>query len=407
MHIDATSGGLSRQRLAYLTQGLEGYVQRGELAGAVALIYRHGQLAHVDVVGAQDEAAQVPLQRDTIFRIASMTKPVTSVAALMLLEDGLLRLDDPVERWLPELANPQVLRDPAGPLDDVYPAPRSITVCDLLTHRPGFVSGLYAEGPIAAAAQALQSHILLLNSELDADDWLRRLGALPLCYAPGERMNYGYTTDVLGLLVARAAGKPFADVLRTRIFEPLGMEDTAFWVPAEKRQRFAAAYGFDPQRGVRVEEDNPHSGRWTAPPRTPSGSAGLVSTADDYLKFGRMLLDGGRRGDVRLLGRKSIELMTSDFLTPAQRAMPFFSAADYWAGRGFGLGVYVVDKPAAAGRLGSVGQYGWGGAYGTLWFNDPREDMVCVLMVQLLLADLYSNIGADFQNLVYQAIDDV
>lgn len=405
MSSDAILGGFSPARLARLTRCMEHYVGRGEVAGVITAIFRRGRLAHLDVIGARDEAANIPLSRDSLFRIASMTKPITSVAALMLLEEGKLRLDDPIHRWLPELARPRVLRNPLGPLDDVYAAPRPITLCDLLTHRPGFVSGLFPQGPIAVAQQPLQSHMLLLSRELDADAWLRHLGSLPLCYAPGERVNYGYATDVLGLLVQRVSGMPFADFLRTRLFEPLGMVDTAFFVPPEKRDRFCVGYGVDAKTLRRIVEDPVEGSKWGEPPRLPSGAAGLVSTMDDYLRFARMLLDNGKFDGQRLLGRKTIELMTCNFLTPEQRRMGFFSAKDFWAGHGFGLGVSIVDDPAREGMLTSIGQYGWGGAYGTHWFNDPAEDMACLLMIQLLSADLYSKIKADFQTLAYQAID--
>lgn len=403
---DAIFSGFSPSRLGRLSEGMKKYVERGDVAGVVTAVYRRGRLAHTDVIGLQDESAALPMRRDSIFRIASMTKPVTSVAALMLLEEGRLRLDDPIHRWLPELARQRVLRDPLGPLDVVTDAPRAITVCDLLTHRAGFANGLFPQGPIGAAQGPLQSHLLLLSGELDIDAWLGHLGSLPLCYAPGERMTYGYTTDVLGMLVQRVSGVPFADFVRTRLFEPLGMKDTAFFVPEEKYERLCEGCTVDPKTLQRVIDDPVVGSRWGKPPRLPSGAAGLVSTADDYLQFARMLLAGGALHGERFLGRKTIELMTTDFLTPRQRGMDFFSASGFWAGHGFGLGVSVVDNPAAEGMLTSIGQYGWGGAYGTHWFNDPREDMACVLMIQLLGADLYSKIKFDFQNLIYQAIDD-
>jgi len=405
MSTDAILGGFSPARLARLTRGMEHYVERGEIAGLITLVYRRGRLAHSDVIGQRNEAEGLPMRRDSLFRIASMSKPIASVAALMLLEEGKLRLGDPIHRWLPEFGRLKVLRDPLGALDDVYVSPRPIRVVDLLTHRAGFANGLFPEGPIGEAQRPLQSHMLLLSRELDAEGWLRHLGSLPLCYAPGERVTYGYTTDVLGLLVERVSGVPFAEFLRTRIFDPLGMTDTAFFVPEEKRARFSEGYTVDPRSLQRVVDDSAAASRWSAAPRLPSGAAGLVSTADDYLQFARMLLAGGQLRGERLLSRKTIELMTTNFLTPEQRKIDFFAAKDYWAGHGFGLGVGVVDNPAGEGMLTSIGQYGWGGAYGTHWFNDPREDMICILMLQLLGADLYSKIKFDFQNLVYQAID--
>jgi CubicO group peptidase (beta-lactamase class C family) len=397
--------GLSPARLERLSGAMQGYVDRGEVAGVVTLLARRGQIAHVDVLGWQDAEARVPLRRDSLFRIASMTKPVTSVAALLLLEEGRLRLDDPIERWLPEFAQPRVLREPAAPLDDTRPALRAITVLDLLLHTPGFVSQFAAEGPIAAAVRGLHSANGLRLEGSDAADWLRRLAALPLCFEPGERVNYGFATDVLGLLVARAAGVSFGDFLQERLFMPLGMADTAFHVPPAKRDRLVVAWQAEPVTGKRIIEDHPRQTQWAAPPAIPSGSAGLVSTADDYLQFAQLLLDCGQRHGRRLLSRKTIELMRTNFLTPAQRQIPFFGT-NFWAASGFGLGVAVLDDLAAGRSLGSVGSYGWAGAYGTWWSNDPVEELVSVMMIQLYMADSLSKIRQDFTTLSYQSIDD-
>jgi CubicO group peptidase (beta-lactamase class C family) len=400
------TSGFSQTRLKRLTDGMQGFLDRGVVTGVVTLIHRHGVEAHCDVLGFQDEEARQPMRRDTIFRIASMTKPIVSVAALMLMEEGKLRLDDPIERWLPEFAGPRVLRDPAGPLDDTHPAARSITVLDLLTHRPGIVSRLSAEGPIATAAAGLNLPTGFALQGSGPDEWLARLGALPLVYEPGERMNYGYTTDVLGFLTARAAGMPLERFLAARLFAPLGMADTEFWVPAEKIARFPVAHAIDQTNGQRMLFDRPGGdSRWAHAPAIPSGAGGLVSTADDYMRFARMLLSGGRFGSERILSRKTIELMTTDFLTPAQRDMPFFGW-DMWGPRGFGLGVSIVDRPGRQSGLGSIGRYGWGGAFGTAWSNDPKEDMAAILMVQLLVGSATPAMETDFLNLVYQAIED-
>lgn len=396
--------GFSPSRLARLSHRLANYVERGEIAGAVALIYRNKSVAHSLAIGWQDEDAQKPMRSDTLFRIASMSKPITSVAALMLLEEGLLRLDDPIERWLPEFANPRVLRHPEGILEDTVPAERSITVCDLLTHRPGFVSHFFARGPIAGAVDKFATHPLLLNPAMDPDTWLKHLSGLPLVYQPGSTINYGWATDVLGLLIGRATQIGFSEFLRTRLFEPLGMFDTGFHVSAEQRERLSVGYGMI--AGKRAVNDSPATSLWNPPPLSPSGSAGLVSTASDYLQFSTMLLNGGTGNNVRILSRKTIELMTSDFLTPVERKLPFHGAVDFWAGQGFGLGVSVLDRLGGQSELGSPGKYSWGGAYGTWWFNDPRENLSAVLMIQLYEAYLHIKIRQDFENLIYQAIDD-
>lgn len=399
------NGGLSAKRLARLTRRMAAFVERGDVIGVQTLVWRQGVEAHRDIIGWQDDEARIPLARDTIFRIASMTKPITSVAALMLLEEGAFALSDPIDRWFPELANRVVLRDPAGPLDDTVPARRPITVLDLFTHRSGLASSLVDfQGPIGEAMKELTSG-LGLRTPLGIDAWLTKLGKLPLAWQPGERMNYGFSTDILGFLVARVSGLDFPEFLQQRLFGPLGMTDTAFWVPPEKLGRLSLNYATDWQTGERVLDDHPTSSRWAAPPSVPSGAGGLVSTADDYLRFARMLLDGGTLDEVRILSRKTIELMTTDFLTPAQRGHKFFGV-DMWAGQGFGLGVWVVDDPAGMATLTSPGQYGWGGAFGTHWFNDPEEDMVCLLMIQRLVGAATTAIARDFTTLVYQAIDD-
>jgi CubicO group peptidase (beta-lactamase class C family) len=401
-----TASGFSPSRLKRLTEGLQRFIDQGLVTGVVTLVHRNGVEAHSDVLGFQDEEGRQPMRRDTIFRIASMTKPIVSVAALMLLEEGKLRLDDPIERWLPEFADPRVLNDPDGQLDDTRPAARSINVLDLLTHRPGIVSRFSARGPIAKASAGLNLPTGFALQGTGPDDWLARLGALPLVYEPGERMNYGYTTDVLGFVIARVAGTTLEKFLDTRLVGPLGMVDTAFWVPPEKWDRFPIAHASDPLSGRRVAFDRPDANsKWARPPAIPSGAGGLVSTGGDYMRFARMLLDGGKAGGERFLSRKTIELMTTDFLTPAQRAMPFFGY-DMWGARGFRLGVAVNDRLGSQTGLGSVGRYGWGGAFGTAWSNDPSERLAAVLMVQLLVGGATPALEQDFLNLVYQAIDD-
>lgn len=400
----SSKSGFSIDRLRRLTARMQARVAAGDIAGVVTLVHRRGVEAHCDVIGWQDEESRTAMRRDTIFRIASMTKPVACVAALMLLEEGVLSLNDPIERWLPELANRRVLRDPLGDLSDTAPSPGPITVEHLMTHRPGFASQFIDGGPVGREAAKLHVGNGLLLQGDSVDDWLRRLGELPLVHAPGARMNYGFTTDVLGLLVGRASGLGFERFLQTRLFDPLGMNDTGFHVPPAKRDRLAAAYVTDPATSRRVIADPVEGTRWGEPPAVPSASAGLVSTADDYMKFARLLLANGRAGGQRLLSRKTIELMTSDFLTPEQRRMPFMGT-DMWTHHGFGLGVSIVERLGGRPQLGSVGTYGWGGAFGTWWANDPTEAMSVVLMVQLLVGTGVQ-LAPEFTNLVYQAIDD-
>ncbi len=396
------AGGFLGERLTRLTSAMQSYVDQGSVAGVVTLVHRHGETVHSDALGWQDEVAKVPMRRDTLCRIASMTKPIVSVAALMLVEEGKLRLNEPVDKFLPELANRKVLRSPGTVLDDVYDAPRAITLKDLLLHRSGIAYPLTAEGPMAAAMFGFNA--LVLPGDLSMDDWMARLGELPLVYEPGARWHYGFSTDVLGVLIQRASGMSFPDFLRTRIFEPLGMADSFFWVPDDKLHRFGPAYTPDPKTGSRVVQDHPSNSRWRNAASFPSGGAGLVSTADDYLKFAKMILGKGRSGDVRLLSRPMFELMTLDHLTPTERATPFLGMP-FWTTMGFGLGLSIADNPANQDWLGSPGRLGWPGAYGTWWVADPKEDLIALMMIQLYFG-AGGTMRADCETAIYQAIDD-
>jgi CubicO group peptidase (beta-lactamase class C family) len=351
------------------------------------------------------------MTRDTLFRIASMTKPVTSVAALMLVEDGLIALDDPVSRWLPELANPQVLTDPAAPLERTVPARAPITLLDLLTHRAGLAYHFTASGALADAYSSVFNGI---DAMVDPAVWLQRVANLPLMFQPGARWHYGIATDVLGTLIERISGVSLETFFRTRIFEPLGMEDTGFVVPPEKLGRLSVAYAIDPSTRQRVVEDHPASSRFAKPERFQSGGGGLVSTADDYLQFARMLLGRGRlQGDTnerargpRLLSHRSVDLMRTNFLSRDQRRIPAFGHI-VWAGQGFGLGLAIVDDPAQQRTLGyrSTGSFGWPGALGTSWFADPVENMIGIMLIQRRGVEPFP-MATVFERHLYDAIDD-
>jgi CubicO group peptidase (beta-lactamase class C family) len=397
--------GLSTERLARLTARMQEFEADERISGVVTLVWREGVIVHSDVLGYQDVETKTPMRRDTLFRIASMTKPVTSVATLMLIEDGTLRLNDPVERWLPELTKPKVLRDPAGPLARTTPAQRSITVRDLLTHRSGLAYTFSSTGPLSKALS--DAGLLGSSSTLPTDEWMKRLGKLPLAYEPGARWNYGLSTDVLGALVERAAGMPFPEFLRTRLFEPLGMRDTAFWVPADKMDRLATLYALDPKTGERIATDRPPDSRLAKPPAFASGGGGLVSTADDYLRFARMLLEDGALEGVRILSPHMVALMTTNQLTPEQRKVPFLGM-EFWAGQGFGLGVSVIDDPTRAigSELASKGTHGWGGAHGTWYFVDPAEELVGVMLIQLTGGGQIVPMIPAFETAIYAAIEE-
>jgi CubicO group peptidase (beta-lactamase class C family) len=378
MYGDQGTGGLSAEGLAQIPAALQAVVDAGDLSGFVTLVWRKGEVAQVNALGLRDIEGGKPMTRDTLFRIASMTKPVTSIAAMMLVEEGKLKLEDPVTTWIPELSNQRVLKDAQGPLDATYPAPRDITVEDLMTHRAGLAYGFTSIGPIAHAYEdALGSPLV---NPLRPDAWLKALGALPLSYPPGERFHYSHATDVLGFLVARIEGKPIGEVLRERIFAPLGMEDTFFWCPPEKRDRLARLYKAPPEGGPLEDVSLPLT---DAPPAFEGGGGGLISTADDYLKFARMMLGKGEADGVRLVKPETVELMTQNRLTDAQREIPFMGIP-FWGGQGFGLGVSVITDPAKQEWMGagSKGAFGWPGAFGTWWQADPAEDMVLIYLIQ-------------------------
>src|SRR5262245_60800899 len=315
-----SADGLSRARLDRMHDILAGYVERNAVPGVVTLVARRG-VVHVDVLGAQTLGG-APMRRDTIFRISSMTKPLTAVAAMILVEECKLRLDEPVDELLPELAGRRVLSRRDGPLDQTVPAKRPITLRDLLTFRMGFGQMFAAPDayPILKAANELQIGMGPPNPSATPapDEWMRRLGTLPLIHQPGEQWMYNTGSDVLGVLIARASGQPFADFLRERLFDPLGMKDTAFSVSPEKIDRLATSYWTDYQTGALDVYDEPADGQWSRPPAFPSGAGGLVSTVDDFLAFGRMLLNKGRHGNARILSRPAVETMTTDHLTPEQ-----------------------------------------------------------------------------------------
>jgi CubicO group peptidase (beta-lactamase class C family) len=399
--------GLSKARLGRMHDVMAGYVERGEIPGLVTLVSRRGEV-HIDAIGMKALGGREPIQRDTIFRIASLTKPVAAAAALILVEECRLRLDEPVDRLLPELAARRVLKRLEGPVDDTVPANRPITLRDLLTFRLGF--GMIMAPPDTYPIQKATSELGLgqgppAPASMPApDEWMRRFGTLPLMYQPGERWMYHTGSDVLGVLIARASGQPFETFLRERLFEPLGMKDTGFSVPASKINRLATQYLTDPQTAALVLYDEAKGGQWSRPPAFPSGGGGLVSTVDDYLAFGRMMLDKGRHGRERVLSRSSIETMTTDQLTPEQKAASGL-VDGYFDSHGYGFGVSMVTRRDDV--AGSVGSFGWDGGFGTSWRSDPREDLVIILMTQAAWTSPNPpDVTRDFWTLAYQAIDD-
>jgi CubicO group peptidase (beta-lactamase class C family) len=371
--------GFSAESLAKIVPTLQPIAESGDLSGFVTLLLRHGEIAQLNTIGYRDIEKKLPMERDTLFRIASMTKPVTSIAALMLMEEGKFKLDDPITKWAPEFANMRVLKDAQGALDDTVPAAREITFDDIFTHRSGLAYGFSSLGPIAHEYQRVLGDVL--NNDMTSDAWMTALASMPLLYQPGERFHYSHSTDVLGFLVGRIAQQPFRDFLMRRIFKPLGMHDTDFYVPPEKRARAAVVYRMNTQKNVL--EPVPFK-QYDAPPAYCGGGGGLVSTADDYLKFARMMMNKGELDGTRLVSPSTVELMCTNRLSPAQRAIPFLGAIPMWDGMGFGLGVSVIDAPEKLGFLGmgGVGSFGWPGAFGTWWQADPANDLIMIYLIQ-------------------------
>ena len=357
---------------------LQIYVNNGSVPGAVGLIAR-GDRVEVQAVGCTGIDGTYPMARDSIFRIASITKPITAAAVMMLVEDGQITLDDPVAPWLPELASPAVVRTPAGPVDDVVPAIRPITVADLLTFRAGY--GFPSDFSLPA--------VRLLVSELKQgppqpqlvvapDEWMAALARIPLLRQPGEAWLYNTCSDILGVLIARVSGRPLPEFLAERLFGPLGMADTGFEVPASKLDRFTSYYRTGPAGGLELV-DAP-GGQWSNLPAFPSGAGGLVSTVDDWHRFARMLLAGGSLGGRQLLSAASVQQMTTDQLTPSQRdASRLFLEGQGW-GFGGSVDVEAIDPWNVPGR------YGWVGGTGTAAYITPSTGAVTILLSQLELA---------------------
>jgi CubicO group peptidase (beta-lactamase class C family) len=398
------SGGFTTDGVERLDEVVRSHVDRGDVAGATWLVARRGEV-HTGAAGTFEAGGGAPVTEDTIFRISSMTKPITAVAALMLVEDCILRLDEPVDPWLPELAERRVLARPGAALDDTVPANRPITVRDLLTFRLGWGMDFTFSAPQpvldAIADLELGAGPPRPAGPPEPDEWIRRLGTLPLEHQPGTRWLYHVGSDVLGVLLARAAGQPLDVVFRERVFEPLGMRDTGFSVPATDRGRFGPCYGADPATGARSVFD-PADGEWSEPPAFPSGGAGLVSTLGDYQAFAELLMRRGVHHGRQLLSRASVDTMTTDQLTEEQRLA---SGNDPHGALGWGFGVAVTvlrTRPTA-----SIGTYGWAGGLGTTWSNDPVEDLTTILLTnQAWTSPAPPAIALDVSTRAYCALDD-
>jgi CubicO group peptidase (beta-lactamase class C family) len=386
-------------------QVLSGYVARKELPGLVALVSRYDDV-HVEAIGTLSFSHSAPMKRDTIFRIASLTKPIAAVAAMILVEECKLRLDDSIEPWLPELANRWVLKSLSSQLDDTVPALRQITVRDLLTYRMGFGSVMANPGTYPIQKFIREYRIggdgPMLPSQMPGpDEWLRRLGSLPWIAQPGERWMYHVSGDVVGVLVARVSGQSLGAFLRERIFDPLGMKNTGFHLPPAELSGLPPVYFLNPESNGLDVFDNGANSAWGCKPPFESAGGGLVSTIDDYFAFCRMMLNKGRLGREQILSGAAVELMTSDQVTPAQRAGSdvFFGTHSSW---GFGMAVDIRREEI----FHSPGRFGWNGGCGTTGYTDPREGMIGILFTQRMMESPQPpKVFTDFWTMAYQAVE--
>lgn len=381
--------GMSAERLERIDQLAQAYIDNDEVGGILTLVVRQGKVVHAEQYGWQSREAEIPMDTDTIFRIYSMTKPITSVAVLMLMEEGQLMLSDPVSRYIPAFADVQVF-DPDAQDGTRRVAPRRpITIKDLLTHTSGLTYGIFGDTEV----DHLYQEANLLDGTRDLEAFSNDLAVLPLMFHPGKRWQYSVATDVLGRIVEVASGQSFASFLQTRIFDPLGMVDTGFHVPAEKLDRFAVNYYMDEQGTLAIADGGSES-QFAKPPRFVSGGGGLVSTQADYLRFAQMLLGGGEIEGVRLLGTKTVELMTMNHLD-----------GEFAPGWGFGLGVNVTTNVPRTAMPGSPGVFGWSGLAKTHFFIDPEEDLIAMVWTQVFPRGAFS-LDSQFKVAVYQAIID-
>src|SRR5882762_6042099 len=400
------SAGMSKAAFDRLEAHLKHrYIDTGRFPGTQLLVYRRGKIVHSSVQGFADLERKVPIKDDTIYRIYSMTKPITSVAFMMLFEEGLVALDEPVHKYIPEWKNLGVFQAGTWPAFLTKPPSRPMLIVDLLRHTSGLTYGFQQRSNVDAAYREQKIGEVLKAGTLQSmvDD----LAKIPLEFSPGEAWNYSVSTDVLGYLVEKISGKPFEQFLQERIFGPLGMNDTGFYVAPEKAHRFAACYSADGKGGMTLQDD-PTTSSFLSPPSLISGGGGLCATAADYLTFCRALLGGGELDGVRLIGPKTLALMTTNHLPGGSdlyaMSQSLFSEAAY-NGVGFGLGFAVTVNPAQTLLPGSAGEYFWGGLASTAFWIDPAEELITIFMTQLMPSSSYP-IRRELRTMVYAAITD-
>ncbi len=400
----AETPGMRREQLARLDTHLtQRYVEPRKIPGAVTLVARGGEIAHLSALGMRDLERSLPMQEDTIFRIYSMTKPITSIALMQLFERGIFQLDDPVARWIPEWSDLRVFRWGNHPNFLTEPPDRGMTIADLLTHRAGLTYGFMECTNVDAAYRELGVEGSSSGGTLQG--MVETLAGLPLEFSPGAAWNYSVATDVCGHLVEVMSGQSLPDYFDQHIFSPLGMVDTGFHVPEDKASRFAANYDRGPDKSLRLIDD-PTTSTYLSVPTFFSGGGGLVSTAHDYFRFCQMLARGGNLDGQHVIGRKTLELMTHNHLPDgaelASMARGSFSETTY-DGVGFGLGFAVTLDPVRAQQVGSAGEFFWGGAASTIFWVDPTEDLVVVFLTQLMPSGTF-NFRGQLKSIVYPAL---
>jgi len=400
------SAGMSKASFDRLEEHLKRrYIDAGRFPGTQLLVFRRGKIVHSAVQGFADVERKAPVKDDTIFRIYSMTKPITSVAFMMLFEEGRVALDEPVHKYIPEWKTLGVFQAGTAPAFLTKPPSRPMLIVDLLRHTSGLTYGFQQRSNVDAAYREMKIGEVEKAGTLQS--MIEDLAKIPLEFSPGDAWNYSVSTDVIGYLVGKISGKPFEQFLKERIFNPLDMNDTDFFVPADKAHRLAACYSADGKGGMTLQDD-PTGSSFLSPPSFISGGGGLCSTAADYLTFCRALINGGELGGVRLIGPKTLALMTSNHL-PGGRDLPemsrsLFSEATY-NGIGFGLGFSVTMNPTQTLIPGSAGEYAWGGAASTAFWIDPAEELIAIFMTQVLPSSAYP-IRRELRTMVYAGITD-
>ncbi|MBJ2136337.1 beta-lactamase family protein [Paraglaciecola chathamensis] len=386
--------GMSKARLERIEPAMQAFVDEQKLAGTLTLVARKGKVVHVEGVGYRDREAEAPMSEDTIFRIYSMTKPITAVAALTLWEQGKFQMNDPVSKYLPELANLKVYAGMDGENMVLEDTSKVMTIKQLFTHTAGFSYG-FTQSPV----DKLYQQSALFSGQIKRQDLLKEVAKLPLNHQPGSKWNYSIGTDIIGILVERLSGQTLGAYFEQHIFEPLEMDDTGFYVPEDKQDRLAQIYVIN-QQGQTVPMENEPLGDYLSAPEIESGGGGLVSTIEDYYTFTQMLLNGGEYQGKRILGRKTVEYMRTNHLPTS--LIPFEPTS---TGEGYGLAMSVTVDEQGANTMGSTGDYGWAGAASTYFRIDPKEQMIVISMTQLMPSSYFSY-NKDFKNMAYQALID-